>query len=88
MRFFHSQATKTYLLRTFSFTNSFFSLLSIDIFLLGRQSSMMKSDKLYSMGTSFDERSDDESSYEFKVPVSRNNSSKNLAVESIPLVSK
>ncbi|XP_070505415.1 kinase D-interacting substrate of 220 kDa isoform X3 [Chironomus tepperi] len=54
----------------------------------GRQSSMMKSDRLYSMGSSFDDRSDDESSYEFKVPVSRNNSSKNLAVESIPLVSK
>lgn len=48
----------------------------------------MKSDKLYSMGSSFDERSDDESNYELKVPMSRNNSSKNLAVESIPLVSK
>lgn len=63
------------------FTSPFF-----DIFLLGRQSSIMKSDKLYSMGSSFDERSDDESSYELKVP--RNNSSKSLTIESIPLVSK
>jgi hypothetical protein len=46
------------------------------------------------MGTSFDERNDDDdddeepTSFEFNVPVRRNNSSKNLNVENIPLVSK
>lgn len=57
----------------------------------GRQGSLMKNEKLFSMGTSFDERSDDEpSSFELSVPVTvrRNNSSKNLNVENIPLVSK
>jgi hypothetical protein len=53
----------------------------------------MKSDKLFTMGTSFDERNDDEdddepTSFELNVPVRRNNSSKNLNVENIPLVSK
>ncbi|KAG5674400.1 hypothetical protein PVAND_004374 [Polypedilum vanderplanki] len=52
---------------------------------MSRQSSMMKNDKLYCMGTSFDERSDDESYEEFSVPVPRNSSNKNL-VESIPLM--
>lgn len=51
----------------------------------------MKNDKLFAMGTSFDERSDEEeaAAMELNVPVRRNNSaSKNLTVESIPLVSK
>lgn len=48
---------------------------------------MMKNDKLFYMGTSIDERSDDESNYvELRVP--RNSSSKNVATESIPLVTK
>jgi hypothetical protein len=51
---------------------------------------MIKNDKIFCMGASFDERSDDdETSFEISVPViTRHNSSKNLAVESIPLVSK
>lgn len=51
----------------------------------------MKNEKLLTMGTSFDERSDDEpSSFELNVPITvrRNNSSKNSNVENIPLVSK
>jgi hypothetical protein len=59
----------------------------------GRQSSLMKNDKLFTMGTSFDERSDEEeeeAAIELNVPVRRNNNStsKNLTVENIPLVSK
>lgn len=56
----------------------------------GRQTSFLKNEKLFTMGTSFDERSDDEpTSFELSVPVTvrRNNSSKNLN-ENIPLVSK
>lgn len=53
----------------------------------------MKNDKLFTMGTSFDERSDEEedeeAAIELNVPVRRNNSaSKNLTFENIPLVSK
>lgn len=51
----------------------------------------MRNEKLFTMGASFDERSDEEedAAIELNVPVQRNNSySKNLTVENVPLVSK
>lgn len=50
----------------------------------------MKNDKLFAMGASFDERSDEEeAATELNVPVRRNNgTTKNLTIENIPLVSK
>ena len=53
----------------------------------------MKNDKLFTMGASFDERSDDEEKEEEKTGIElnmslHNNSNKSFTVENIPLVSK